>query len=49
MVIEDESAATFLEAFDHVMLPIAVVDPTKVVCIFPFIGLSHKLLFVYLL
>ncbi|WJX89390.1 hypothetical protein P8452_71391 [Trifolium repens] len=30
MVIEDESAATFLEAFDHVMLPIAVVDPTKV-------------------
>ena len=33
MVIEDESAATFLEAFDHVMLPIAVVDPTRQVSI----------------
>ncbi|WJX66893.1 hypothetical protein P8452_51400 [Trifolium repens] len=29
MVVEDESGVTFLEAFDHVMLPIAVVDPTR--------------------
>ncbi|WJX89947.1 hypothetical protein P8452_71898 [Trifolium repens] len=29
MVVEDESATTFFEAFDHVMLPIAVVDPTR--------------------
>ncbi|MCI49338.1 hypothetical protein A2U01_0070582, partial [Trifolium medium] len=26
MGIEDETGAAFLEAYDHVMLPIAVVD-----------------------
>jgi hypothetical protein len=33
MVVEDESGATFFEAFDHVMLPIDVVDPSRQVCI----------------
>jgi hypothetical protein len=27
LVIDDESGSTFVESFDHVMLPIATVDP----------------------